>query len=334
MYLKQYRTPTLQEALTRIRQDLGPDAIVLTTRVVDREGWRGLIGRREIEVTAAAARSPLSETRSPVLPERQVANGQAVQASLFSRLRAAGFDERFATEIASAVPTDRQRGRSLVSLRSTLATRLAALAAVEDAALAPVQVFVGPPGVGKTTTIAKIAAQHRARRGTRLRLIAADGFRVGAVEQLRLYADIIDAPFSVTRTRAELQQALAHSRSPVLIDTAGRSPSDPAAREMWDALAGTPGVQTHLVVAAATGAHELDRIFDRFDSARPDRLVLTKVDEAGSLSPLVSLLRSRNLPISYLGTGQRVPEDLERATGDLLAACVVGDGPVRQQEAS
>lgn len=331
MYLKQYRTQTLQEALARIRQDLGPDAIVLSTRVVEGEGWRGWIGRREIEVTAAANRPPVSETRHERLPERH-SGAVDRHAGLVSRLRAAGFDERFAAEIATAVPTDRRRGASLVSLRETLASRLAELAAGEETP-APVQVFVGPPGVGKTTTIAKIAAQFRARRGQRLRLIAADGFRVGAVEQLRLYADIIDAPFSVTRTRDELLTALSHSRSPVLVDTAGRSPSDPQARAMWDALAGTKGVQTHLVVAAATGAHELDRIFDRFESARPDRLVLTKVDETGSLSPLVGLLRHRNVPISYLGTGQRVPEDLERATGDLLAACVVGDGPVRQQEA-
>jgi flagellar biosynthesis protein FlhF len=332
MYLKQYRTQTLQDALARIRQDLGPDAIVLSTRVVEGAGWRGLIGRHELEVTAAANRPPVSETRHERQPDRQSAALAPGHAGLLSRLKAAGFDERFAAEIATAVPTSRRRGASLVSLRDTLATRLAELAAGEES-LAPVQVFVGPPGVGKTTTIAKIAAQHRARRGTRLRLIAADGFRVGAVEQLRLYADIIDAPFSVARTRDELVTALSHSRSPVLIDTAGRSPSDPAARELWDALAGTAGVQTHLVVAAATGAHELERIFDRFGDARPDRLVLTKVDEAGTLSPLVGLLRTRNVPISYLGTGQRVPEDLEPATGDLLAACVVGDGPVRQQEA-
>jgi flagellar biosynthesis protein FlhF len=127
---------------------------------------------------------------------------------------------------------------------------------------------------------------------------------------------------------------LGASRGPVLVDTAGRSPADRGAREFWDALAGHKGVQTHLVVAAATSVHDLDRIFDRFRDTRPDRLVLTKIDEAGSLSPLVGLLRSQNVPISYLGTGQRVPEDLERATGDLLAACVVGDGPVRQQEAS
>ena len=334
MYLKQYRTQSLKDALARIREDLGRDAIVLSTRIVDGAGWRGWVGQREIEVTAAADRPgsgpTLSETRTDRQAERHFAS--ADQAGILSRLRASGLDDRFASEVAAAVPTDRRRGASLLNLRETLATRLAELAAGEETP-APVQVFVGPPGVGKTTTIAKIAAQQRARGGARLRLIAADGFRVGAVEQLRLYADIIDAPFAVARTAGELKQALAHSRSPVLVDTAGRSPADRGAQGLWDAIAGQPGVQTHLVVAAATSAHELDRIFERFRAARPDRLVLTKLDEAGSLSPLVGLLRAQNLPISYLGTGQRVPEDLERATGDLLAACVVGDGPVRHQEA-
>jgi flagellar biosynthesis protein FlhF len=332
MFLKQYRTQTLKEALMRIREDLGPDAIVLSTRVVDGPGWKGWMGQRLIEVTAAADRT-VSETRTERQPERHLKPVTSHQDAILSRLRATGLDEEIASEIAAAVPTSRRRGASLVNLRDTLATRLAALAAGDESP-APVQVFVGPPGVGKTTTIAKIAAQHRARGGRRLQLVAADGYRVGAVEQLRLYADIIDAPFAVTRTPDELHDVLGASRGPVLVDTAGRSPADPGAREFWDALSGHKGVQTHLVVAAATSVHDLDRIFDRFRDTRPDRLVLTKIDEAGSLSPLVGLLRSQNVPISYLGTGQRVPEDLERATGDLLAACVVGDGPVRQQEAS
>src|SRR4029453_12710845 len=92
--------------------------------------------------------------------------------------------------------------------------------------------LVAPRGGGKPTTIAKIAAQERARRGARLNLLAADGFRVGAVEQLRLYADIIGSPFAVARTPREIEQSLGRTQGPVLIDTAGRSASDNRALEV------------------------------------------------------------------------------------------------------
>jgi flagellar biosynthesis protein FlhF len=221
----------------------------------------------------------------------------------------------------------RRRGASLHSLRGALARQLSALAS-PDEDYARVEVFVGPPGAGKTTTIAKIAAQERARCGRSLGLIAADGFRVGAVEQLRIYAEVLRSPFRVVRSGEDLEAALeGRRRQPVLVDTAGRAPTDAAAAELFDVLAGRSDVRTHLVMPAGTPVRAARRLFDAYEKARPSRLVLTKLDEAESLSPLVSLLRERELPISYLGTGQHVPEDLTRATAPSLAASVLGDVP-------
>jgi flagellar biosynthesis protein FlhF len=156
--------------------------------------------------------------------------------------------------------------------------------------------------------------------------MSADGFRVGAVEQLRLYADILGTPLSVARTPGELEAALDGAKRPVLLDTAGRSPSDDVSRDMLRVLAGRRGVRTHLVLAAGTPPATARRVLDRFEDARPSRLVITKLDEAESLGPLVAILRERQLPISFLGTGQRVPEDLQRATAPALAAWAAGDG--------
>jgi flagellar biosynthesis protein FlhF len=192
-----------------------------------------------------------------------------------------------------------------------------------DEPYAPVELFIGPPGAGKTTTIAKIAAQERARRGTRLNLLAADGFRVGAVEQLRLYADIIGSPFSVARTPREIEVSLGRTTGPVLVDTAGRSASDDRALEVATLLGGVPGVRTHLVMPAAASVREAARLLDTYgEHAR--RVVLTRLDEADSISPLMHLFAERDLAVSYLGTGQRVPEDLERATPHNLARHIVG----------
>jgi flagellar biosynthesis protein FlhF len=326
MFLKRYRSPNVRDALRAAREDLGPDALVLATTLVPIEGWRGWFGHREIELTAGAERQPSAMRRRLDEQSRERSSGPK---EIAARLSAGGLDPALADEIAASLPAGNRRGASLHSLHAALALRLSALAADDDE-YARVEVFVGPPGVGKTTTIAKIAAQERARRGRKLGLVAADGFRIGAVEQLRMFAEIIGAPFKVARTGADLEAALlSRSRQPVLVDTAGRSASDGLARDLLQVLARRSDVRTHLVLAADTPVATARRIFDAYEEARPTRLVLTKLDETGSLSPLVGLLRDRQLPISYLGIGQRVPEDLNRATAQLLAASVLGEpGPV------
>jgi flagellar biosynthesis protein FlhF len=210
-------------------------------------------------------------------------------------------------------------------LRRAVADALAPLAA-GDESFAPAEVFVGPPGVGKTTTIAKIAAQERVRHGARLGLVAADGFRVGAIEQLRLYAEIIGTPFAAARSARELDAAMDQlADGPALVDTAGRGLDERAAQDMLNVLSTRPGVRTHLVLSAATPVRDAARLLEAYEPARPARIVLTRLDEGYPLGPLVALLRAQGRPLSFLGTGQRVPEDLARATPATLAAHLLGE---------
>lgn len=323
MHLKRFRSTNVRDGLRAVREELGPNAIVLSTSMVQARGWRGLMGAREVEITAAAEREA-SVGRRDASEDRQVGPAP-VTSSIAAQLTAAGLDRGLAEEIAASIPDHRRRATTPARLRDALAGRLSVLAAIDDD-YAPVEIFIGPPGAGKTTTIAKIAAQERARGGARLGLVAADGFRIGAVEQLRTYADILDAPFQVARTADDLAEALdAPQRTPVLVDTAGRSPSDSASRELFSVVARAPRARTHLVLPAGATASQARRILDGYSDARPSRLVLTKLDEAESLSPLVSLLHEWQLPISYVGTGQRVPDDLSRATPAFLAASVLGE---------
>jgi flagellar biosynthesis protein FlhF len=329
MHLKRYRRETVQEALRAVREDLGPDALVLSTRTVPVRGLRGIFGARAIELTAAAERQPLSADRQGgglAGPVRELAGTGARRAveEITARLRATGLDPETVRGVVAAHPRRAWRGASAQTLRDTIAGQLASLAG-NDTDYAPIEVFVGPPGAGKTTTLAKIAAQERARRGVRLALVAADGFRVGAVEQLRLFADIIGSAFTIARTPQQLEAALDDTRRPLLLDTPGRSPADAQSRDLFRLISGRADVRTHLVLAASTPRDVASRIFDRFEEAGPSRLVLTKLDEAESIAPLLSLLRERKLPISYLGTGQNVPDDLERATAPALAAWASGD---------
>jgi len=224
--------------------------------------------------------------------------------------------------VVRQIPEHLQRGASANRLFQALADDVATVTAADDE-FVRAEGFIGPPGVGKTTTIAKIAARERAGRGRSLGMIAADGFRAGAVEQLRTYADIIGSTFKVARTSEELDRALSSARHTVLVDTAGRSPRDGSVREHLAALARHRNVRTHLVIAADTSLASARRIFDSYAEVKPARVVITKLDEAESLAPLSSLLRERGIPVSYITTGQRVPEDLERATPAVLASAIL-----------
>jgi flagellar biosynthesis protein FlhF len=322
MPVKRFRHATVQDALRAAREELGPDALVTGTGLVAAPGWRGWLGSREVEVTARAsddtsARRPSDslDRRSPDTDSRE---------AVVARLAAGGVDREFARSVAAALEPDERRGASLPSLRRAIARELHALIAADDG-YARIEVFVGPPGVGKTTTIAKIAAQARARQGRILAMVAADAFRAGAIEQLRVYADIIGAPFRIARTARELDAALSAGHETLLVDTAGRSPSDAGVSDSLRMLGRRRGVRMHLVMAADTSAATARRLFDAYQDVGPDRLVITKLDEAETLSPLIAVLDERQIPISYFTAGQRVPEDLDRATPTLLAAAVLRD---------
>lgn len=246
--------------------------------------------------------------------------------SLVARLMATGLDRDLAEAVVDEIPVERRRDASQGQIRQALAACVGPLAC-RGASLGAVNVFIGPPGVGKTTTIAKVAAQARARGEGRFRIVAADGYRVGAIEQLRLYADIIGCPFVVARTPEEVGQVVATSKLPVLVDTPGLSPANEEAAAFFEALAVLPGVCTHLVVPASTTARDFDRIWERFAMAGADRVVVSKVDEAETVMPLVRAIRAREVRISLLGLGQRVPEDLAEGDAETIAACLLGQVP-------
>jgi flagellar biosynthesis protein FlhF len=187
--------------------------------------------------------------------------------------------------------------------------------------------LVGPTGVGKTTTIAKLAANHRLREKKRVGLITVDTYRVAAVEQLRTYADIIDLPMEVVATPREMREAVARLRhlDLVLMDTAGRSPRDEIKiQELRSLLAEAEPDEVMLVMSTTAGARSLTTTAERFAEVGTTALLLTKLDEATSLGHLASLVRSCRLPISYLTDGQNVPDDIQVADRRRLATMILG----------
>ena len=181
--------------------------------------------------------------------------------------------------------------------------------------------LVGPTGVGKTTTIAKLAAQATLLKRQKVVLVTTDTYRMGAVEQLGHYAELLDAPFYAVSTNQELQKVLAsHARADrIYIDTAGRSFSDTEQIPILKEMLFKQSIEVHLTLAAATRAIELSRILDRFLPLTPDALLFTKLDETCVLGSILNATMKSQLPVSFVTFGQRVPEDISVAHNDLLA---------------
>ncbi|MBS1809353.1 MAG: flagellar biosynthesis protein FlhF [Acidobacteria bacterium] len=186
--------------------------------------------------------------------------------------------------------------------------------------------LIGPTGVGKTTTIAKLAAQVVCRLRRRVVMVTLDTYRIAATEQLRIYAEIIGAGYHIAHSVRELDSLVRRfsGGATVLIDTAGRSPSELTDEmELGSYLRECDDLLKMLVLPATTHPVDAHTAVRQFSLFGPNQLILTKMDETTRPGAAVSVVRDSGLPIAYLCSGQRVPEDLERATPLSFAARVV-----------
>ncbi len=195
--------------------------------------------------------------------------------------------------------------------------------------------LVGPTGVGKTTTIAKMAARFALRHGHRnVALITTDSFRIGARDQLQTYARILNVPVRTVTSSDEMVEALntLGDRRLVLVDTAGMAAAHERIADQREILqAAGPGLRTLLTLSATTEAAALQRALRLFADFRPDACVLTKLDEAASLGSLLSALIQSGLATAFITDGQRVPEDLQTARAHPLvtrAAELLAENPM------
>ena len=190
--------------------------------------------------------------------------------------------------------------------------------------------FIGPTGVGKTTTVAKIAASLKLRYGARVGLVTCDTYRIAAVDQLRTYAEIIGLPLEIVLSPGQMRQARQrlNELDVILIDTAGRSQND-ADRlgELAAMVKAAEPHETHLVLSSTAHEKVLMREAQAFSTVGVDRIVLTKLDEAVGLGAVLRVLRQVGRGVSYLTTGQEVPQHIEAARPALLAELVLGGAP-------
>ena len=362
MRIKTFEAFEMAEALRAVRDAMGPDAVILATREIPKhQGSGGLLGRPIVQVTAAIDRADpeeaepritpfnlcrlqdayaelrssfsalLEQTSRRVLSDALSGTGPALS-NLFERLAANGVEGRDSLELLTAMRRrlsahDWQREEVVRECaKEALADMVRTAGPVARPGDAPaVAVFVGPTGVGKTTTVAKLAAQ-RVQRKEPVMLVTLDTRRVGALEQIQSYARAIGVTVYPAVSAGQLGDLLSRRKEGglVLVDTPGRNHLDAAQIGELGELGrlGLP-VQTHLVLASHIRPSDLDAMIDRFSAVPVDRLLFTKMDETRAYGGIFSAMKNGNKPISYLTNGPRVPDDIEVATPQRLAELVM-----------
>ena len=362
MNIKRFVAESNQEALRLIKREMGPDAVILKTRTLSsREDASGVL-RRRVEVTAAVdydAPEFGSEgvpSASPVTQETLLKKWQSLETelrdlksavlsaeagrrlapelyfnppirSLYSYFHAFGLRPEIVddlmTEIHRNPPGENREDMDILrESLSRLLTRIEISPRQRQAGKQGIYAFIGPTGVGKTTTLAKMAALRAVKENVSTALITLDTFRIAAVNQLQTYARIMDVPLEVASGKHELDQALLRHRNAdlILIDTAGRSPNQAQEiRELSHVFEGRDDIHPFLVLSATTDYGNLVSAARQFGRLPYKSAIFTKLDEIQDPSAMVNFLVSEPRPVSFFTTGQRVPEDIERASRKRLA---------------
>jgi flagellar biosynthesis protein FlhF len=195
--------------------------------------------------------------------------------------------------------------------------------------------FIGQPGVGKTTTVAKLTAGIKLERNKRVTLFTTDSHRIAAAEQLRIYAKIIRVPLEMTFNPRDLKKALVKHKNQdlILIDTPGIDRKDEKGLDRIKQLADMiPFIEIHLILSATTKEQDLIESFESLKSIPISRLIFSKLDESICHGNLINQLVRTRIPVSYLTNGQSVPENIESASLEKIADLISLDGQVEQND--
>ncbi|WP_216661925.1 MULTISPECIES: flagellar biosynthesis protein FlhF [Niveibacterium] len=244
----------------------------------------------------------------------ELTRGAPVRAQIMSELLEAGFSAQLSRELTEVVPVDVSADQARSLVRNQIGRRMLTLESEADLIeRGGVYALVGPTGVGKTTTAAKLAARCVVRHGAdRLALITTDGYRIGAHEQLRIYGRILGVQVHTVRDASELRRTLQDlaGKHMVLIDTIGMSQRDKMVAEQAAMLSGAGHVRRLLLLNATSRGDTLEDVVRAYEGPDLAGCILSKTDEAASLAPALDVVIRHELRAYYIANGQRVPEDL------------------------
>ncbi len=330
---------TSREVLGKVRQALGEDALIVSNRA--HAGGIEIMAIPAAGQSEAAAADTQSADGMPQLMREMGAMKSLLQhelsgmawlnlkqrsparAEMMQSLLATGFSAVLARELTGAVEEQGSIAQARTAVSAELERRLPLLARealVEDGG---VYALVGPTGVGKTTTIAKLAARCVVRNGAQgLALLTTDSYRIAAQDQLRIYGTILEVPVHAIRDAADLKSTLEllRDKHTILIDTLGMSQRDPRVREHQELLAQGGGVKQLLLLNATANAATLDEVVGAYAQGGVHGCIITKLDEAAGVATALDVAIRHKLTVNYVTDGQRVPEDLHLPNRSYLLA--------------
>ena len=390
MLIKKYTVNNMNEALTRIRYELGKDAVIISQRKIKKPGIKGIFSKRQLEVTAAVENSSIdrnSKVKSTSihasnnsysrkgtsadynmdksindlknLMNKEIENKRNKQAmvdnneqkkseiesevkemkdmlkavmknttkdskdELLEFLSNSDIDMQFYDEFNEKLKGD----FDVSKLRDIMSRDIKS----SNDDLNGNVVLVGPTGVGKTTTIAKLAGNLSLVKKKKVGLITVDTYRIGAVEQLKTYAEIMNIPFEVVITIKEMEAAIKKMKDcdVVLIDTTGRSSKNKMQiSELRAFVDKANATSINVVISATTKNKDIKTILEGYQILNYDKVIITKLDETSVYGSIYNISRIANKPIRYVTTGQNVPDDIKDLSKDEAIKLVFGEESV------
>lgn len=384
MKIKKYVAPTIKEALAKVKQDLGADAVILHSKKLPQRSAGEFAGQEIFEVTAAideldrprrvrpqqdpakftqpdwkkndafnrnpagkpsrfdsgknAFKSTFHQAAEP-LQERRPPNFPPFLNKLYNHLLNAGIQFELAEALIQQVRIELKHNRLalpeeiVTMLKAKMAELVPCRRIVRSSDQRPyIIALIGPTGVGKTTTLAKMATHPEVYGRDQVAFISSDTYRISAIEQLRTFAQIARIPLEVTYTPTEVSHAIQQhqDKDVILLDTPGRSPNNQQHFAEMDAfLKQAQPDEIHLVINVTTGYEDAANIVDRYNQLRINRLLFTKIDETIAPGNMVNILSRFQKPISLITNGQEVPDDIKVVAPNYLVTLIMKDDPIQ-----
>jgi len=383
MQIKRYEVSKIQDAMQQIKNDLGPEAIILSTKTIkhsdpqrieviaaiditelnnqipgrvwckeqDGERRNGSFGLSQGDIAHQYAdiqrmlekmgsvtdiREELKSLKDnvellvDVIGLARFRQESEHLAKMYQTLTANGISKSKTCHIIDEMKKgclheNKKDYASFIKLaETTIASSLSKINVISKTTR--IKAFIGPTGVGKTTTLAKLAASFCVDKRKRVGLITMDTFRIAAVEQLKVYAKILDLPLQVATSKGSFEKSLKalSDVDVILVDTAGKSPNDTEYMKIIrEIFSENNGVELNLLLSPSMSRDHLLETENYYRLTEYDNLILTKVDECRRYGVIYDLVRHAGRPVGYLTNGQNVPQDIESATPEKLAKLIV-----------